>query len=197
MAIEKFDGIAKAFAEGLEKEDMIFDLSYGKKVADALFTGVSNVLAQKKSKDKPAAFVFDELNGNFIMGADVEYHKGKDAKDPGNYSYVWTFNKEDVPDKAVVVRLTDPEVKPIFNMYTINKYNFSTDEKCIVTVYLFMAKMISKWLTDNASESDINGVELEEVFQARVGVENGVVVKSIEPVGEIKVLIKDDASIEK
>ena len=50
---------------------------------------------------------------------------------------------------------------------------------------------------ENASEKEEVGVELDGVFQARVAVEDGKKVFAIEPAGEIKVLIKDDASIEK
>jgi hypothetical protein len=59
-----------------------------------------------------------------------------------------------------------------------------------------MIKCISKWLDDNANKDDVEGVELEGVFLAQVAVEGEEVVKTIEPLGETKVLIKDDASIE-
>ena len=197
MAIEKFDDIAKAWAEALEKDDMVLGQNYGAKFADVLFTAVSTCLGNAKSKDHPVAFVIDEINGNFVMGAVVEYHEGKSAKDPGNWSYIWTFNAEDIPDNAKIYKLTDPEIRPFFTSYSVKRFRYSANDEYFVTCYLLMAKMISKWLSDNVSESDINGVELEGVFQARVAVEDGAVAKSIEPAGEIKVLIKDDASIEK
>ena len=197
MAIEKFDSIAKAWSEGLERDGVVLPVNYGHKIADVLFTATTKFLAAFKKKEAPSAFIFEEVNGNFIMGAVVEYHAGKNDKDPGNWSYIWTFDPADIPDTAERFYLTDPKVKPSYTDYSLHKYRYSVFEDQFVPVYLFMAKMISKWLEDNVVENDIVGVELEGVFQARVAVEDGSVVKSIEPAGEIKVLIKDDASIEK
>ena len=56
---------------------------------------------------------------------------------------------------------------------------------------------LHKWLDENAKEDMVESIELDGVFTARVGVEDGVKVFSIEPHGEIKNLIKDDAAIEK
>ena len=197
MAIENLGRISELWANGLEGDGIALYSSYGPKIVNVLFTCTSTYLSAKKSKEHPVAFVFEEINKNFLLGAIVEYHAGKTAKDPGNWSYVWTFDKTDIPDTAQIFRLTDDEIKPFFNQYSMQKYNYTVLLEQFAQVYLFMVKMISKWLDDNASDSDIIGVEEPGVFQARAAVEDGVVVKSIEPAGEIKVLIKDDAAIEK
>lgn len=199
MAIEKFatTKIPQNWVEGIEKSNLVVNASYANKVVDVMFTGVSLALNSLKKKDKPTAFVFDELNGNFIMGAVVEYHAGKAKDDPGNWSYVWTFNKTDIPDTATVYKASDPISHAFFQGAAMDKYTFTLDNMWIATMFIDMAKTISKWLDDNASENDIVGVELDGVFQARAAVEGGSVVKSIEVIGDTKVLIKDDAAIEK
>ena len=56
---------------------------------------------------------------------------------------------------------------------------------------------LKKWLDENAKEGVETSIELDGFFQARVTVENGEKVFALEPAGEIKNLIKDDAAIEK
>lgn len=199
MAIAKFGetSIAHIWQELLEKDMLCTDESYGIKTAYTLFTGATALLSAKKNQAKPTAFIIDELNGNFVMGAVVEYHAGKDKKDPGNWSYAWTFNKSDIPENAEVFHIYDGMGSQMFfDSVAMNKYNFTMLSECIVPTITGMAKTISKWLDDNVNENDIVGVELDGVFQARVAVEGGEVVKSIEVIGDTKAMIKNDASIE-
>ena len=61
----------------------------------------------------------------------------------------------------------------------------------------YLLQQIYKWLDENAKEGEEVIVEQDGIFQARVAVENGEKVFAIEPAGEVKMLIKDDAAIEK
>ena len=70
------------------------------------------------------------------------------------------------------------------------------DTAAVVEVTRFFLEQVKKWLEENASETEEVGVEQEGVFQATVSVENGEKAFSLVPEGEIKKLIKDDASIE-
>jgi hypothetical protein len=197
MAVKKLmeTTIPETYQNEMDAIGLILHATYCDKIADALFTGVSSCLNIIKRKDKPAAFIFDEINGNFVGGAVVSYHEGKNG-DPGNWSYIWTFNKEDIPENAKIVKITDSQTHNFFTSYTLQKYKFTLMEQFIVDMYTVMIKCISKWLDDNANKDDVEGVELEGVFLAQVAVEGEEVVKTIEPLGETKVLIKDDASIE-
>ena len=65
-----------------EDADMIINATHVQKVADVLFEAVTKCLAAMKRQDRPVAFVFEELNGNFVGGAVVQYHDGGD--DAGN-----------------------------------------------------------------------------------------------------------------
>lgn len=199
MAIKKFQEstIPDLYVKSIEKLGLVLDANYTERIADILFTSISEFLGKIKSTEHPVAFIFDELNGNFIAGAVVQYHAGKGDKDPGNYSYIWTFDKSDIPDGSVEVRVIDQNFKTFFNGVSIQKYKMTVKEEFFVNMIITLMKDISKWLDDNAAEGDITGIELDGIFQARVAVEGGEIVKSMEVIGDTKALIKSDASIEK
>ena len=179
-----------------EEALQVIDSSYTSRVSDILFEAVSKCLSAMKRKDKTIAFIFEELNGNFIAGAIVQFHDGGD--DAGNnWSYVWTFDRSDIPNEAKEIKMTDVPAHQFFNGVSSVKYHFSIKNDCIVNLYTCFMKCLSQWLTDNATAGDTVSIELENVFEARVAVEGESVVKSLEVSGELKTLIKDDAAIEK
>ena len=49
---------------------------------------------------------------------------------------------------------------------------------------------------ENAKEGELFELEDEGYFLATVGVEDGIIVKSLLPDGPMKTLIKDDATVE-
>ena len=191
--------IPQNYCSGLYNEKG-YDLAqeHTDKILDITINGVTSCLADIKSTEYPVAFVFEENNGEFIAGAVVQYFKNEDdASKPGNWSYVWTFCKEDVPSNARIIKASDNEIAPYFRGCGQSKYGIGfRDVSGINELTRYILKMISKWLDDNASDVEEVGVILDGVIQARVAVEDGEKVKSIEPIGEIKVLIKDDAAIE-
>lgn len=179
-----------------EEANQIVDASQTSKIADVAFTGVSNCLSNMKLKEKPIAFVFEELNGNFDAGAVVKFHDGgNDAGD--NWSYVWTFNQEDIPEDAKVIKMADLPAHQYFNAVSGEKYRFSIKDFCIVDLYTKFFKVLSAWLDENASKDEEVSIVLDGVFEARVVVDGEEIIKSIEPSGEMKTLIKNDAAIEK
>jgi len=167
-----------------EEANQIIDASRTSMIADVAFTAVSNCLSSMKLKEKPMAFVFEELNGNFNAGAVVKYHDG--GNDSGdNWSYVWTFNREDIP------------AHQYFNAESGQKYHFSLKDFCIADAYSKFFKVLSSWLDENATADETTSIVLDGVFEARVDVDGEEIIKSLEPSGEIKTLIKSDAAIEK
>lgn len=179
-----------------EEANQIIDASRTSVMADVAFTAVSNCLGAMKLKEKPVAFVFEELNGVFDAGAVVKFHDG--GSDAGNnWSYVWTFNKEDIPEDAKVIKMTDIPAHQYFNAVSGQKYHFSLKDFCISDAYTKFFKALSSWLDENASKDETVSISLDGVFEARVIVDGEEIIKSIEPAGELKTLIKDDAVIEK
>lgn len=179
-----------------EEANQIVHASRTPMIAETAFTAVSNCLGAMKLKEKPVAFVFEELNGQFNAGAVVKFHDGgNDASD--NWSYVWTFNKEDIPEDAKIISMTDIPAHQYFNAVSGAKYHFSLKDFCIADTYIKFFKVLSSWLDDNATPGETTSIVLDGVFEARVDVDGEEIIKSIEPSGEIKTLIKNDAAIEK
>ena len=166
------------------------------KILTILVTGVTECLAKIKSKEYPVAFVFAEANDEFIAAAIVEYFEGEKGE-AGNWSYTWTFNKEDIPENARKVSASENDFFNFFRTPAFNKYGMVFDEMDFASImFNYLLAVIKKYLNDNASETEEWGVKLDGVIQFRVAVENGEKVLSAEADGEIKQLIKDDAAIE-
>lgn len=190
--------IPQNFSAGLYNErDYTVAAEHTGKIADVLFNGVTACLADIKSKSAPTAFMFEENNKEFIAAAVVQFVPNKDPENPGNWNYFWTFYKDDVPENSIKVSATDANLSSYFRGVSISKFSFGfQDVESLNELTRYLLKTIKEWLNDNAVEGEEVGVELEGVFQARVVVENGEKVYSIEPAGEIKKMIKDDAAIE-
>lgn len=190
--------IPQNFAAGLYNErNYAVGFEHTNQIIDVLFTGVTDCLADIKSKNVPTAFMFEENNKDFIAAAVVQFIENKDSENPGNWNYFWTFYKDDIPENAVKVSAADVNLGSYFAGVAQNKYQFGfSDNYALFEITRYALKVIKDWLDDNAVEGEEVGVEQEGVFEARVVVEDGQKVFSIEPAGEIKKLIKDDSAIE-
>ena len=176
-----------------------FDQEHVYKILDSLVTGVSNCLSDIKSKDYPVAFEFREPNKTFICAALVQYFPNEDdATKPGNWNYSWTFNEDDVPKNARVCQPYDPQLFCYFRAAAHTKFGMIFEKlEFMGDMFRYLLTTIKQWLDENAAEGEVMGIELDDVIQFRVAIEDGEKVMSIEPSGEVKQLIKDDAAIEK
>lgn len=189
--------IPAAFSDTLLQYAYTLAADHTPKVLTALVNGISECLGDIKSKERPVAFVIEENNLDFIMGAVVEYHPNADADLPGNWSYIWTFDKSDIPEGARVVTLKDIEIFSYFKGVANKKFSMGYDtHDAFITMNVVLARTISNWLDTNAKEDEELNLVLDGVIQFRCAVEGGHIFKSAEPVGETKVLIKGDAAIE-
>ena len=168
------------------------------KMLDVVFTGTANLLNQAKSKDKATVFTFRKINGDLIAAAMVRFFENEDTNNPGNWSLVWTFDDADIPEGALVIDLSDSQTHSYFRAVAGEKYGMRFEDTAAMTDCLTYALIhVKKWLDENAKEGTEVSLEFDGFFQARVAIENGEKVFAIEPDGEIKNLIKDDAAIEK
>lgn len=187
------------YSKGLYEEKN-YDLAaeHTDKIIDVLFTGTAEALNNNKSKDKPTAFVFDRVDGTIIAAAIVQYFPNEDESKPGNWNMVWTFDPSDIPDNSLKLSLENSLTHSYFRSIAGDKYSMNfKNPSCLVDLMVYALEQIRKWLDENAAEDKEVSVEQDAVFQARVAVENGEKVFALEPAGEIKMLIKDDAAIEK
>lgn len=169
------------------------------KILECIFIATSEVLSSAKIIDKPVALVYRKANKEVVAAAIVQFFPNdEDPTKPGNWSLVWTFDEKDIPENAQIIEGTDPNVYVYFRAVAGSRFSFEYDALDVINV-LNIASIgaVKKWLDENAKENDIICVEIENVFQARVAVEGGVKIFAIEPAGEVKMLIKDDAAIEK
>jgi hypothetical protein len=191
--------IPQNFSTGMYN-DKGYDISrdHTSLVADILFTGVSECLGDIKTKEQPVAFVFKKNNDEFIAAAVVQYIENKDDKNQaGAWSYVWTWNQEDVPKNAKLVGPEDANLGVYFRGVSKNKYGAAfRDQAAIIEVTRYFLETLSKWLDENAVDTEEIAVEEPGVFQAAIVIENDQRIKSLVPEGEIKKLIKDDSAIE-
>jgi hypothetical protein len=186
------------YSKGL-LEDKNYDIApdHTGKFGYILFHGVASLLAANKDKNKPVAFILDRVDGKVTAVAVVQYFDN-DKNNPGNWNLVWSFDENDVPADAKKIFLKDPNSHPFFVSVAANRYNmeFKTAPALIDLLTYFM-EILYKWLDENAKADEEVTIEQDGVFQARVGVENGEKVFAVEPAGEVKMIIKDDAAIEK
>ena len=181
-------------------EEKTYDLApeHTDKIATIAFTAVSNILQAAKSKDHATAFTFETISGKVVACAIVQYFENEDPSNPGNWNLVWSFDENDIPDGANRINFKDPASHPYFRAIAGDKYGIRfKDPSAIVTLHTYFFEQLRKWLDENADANKEVSIELETIFVARVAVENGEKVFALEPAGEMKVLIKDDAAIEK
>jgi hypothetical protein len=187
------------YSKGL-LQDKTYDLApdHTGKIGYILFHGAANLLAANKDKSKPVAFVVDRADGKVTGAFVVQYFDNKDKSNPGNWNLVCTFDENDIPADAKKIYLKDTNTHAYFVAVAANRYciEFKTSVTLVELLTYFM-EILYKWLDENAKADEEVVLDQDGVFHARVGVENGEKVFAVEPAGEIKMIIKDDAAIEK
>ena len=187
------------YARGLyDEKGMNLAPEHTDKIADVTFTATAMLLNGSKNKDNPVALKFEREDGSMVAAAIIQYFENNDSDNPGNWNLVFTFDEADIPKNTNVLTLMNPMVHPFFRSIAGDKYHFTfKTANNIVELPTYFMEQLRKWLDENTKEGEEASVELDGVFQARGAVEGGEKIFSIEPAGEIKMLIKDDASIEK
>ena len=126
----------------------------------------------------------------------LTYTKGDDEDMPGNYSFKFTFDKNDI-DGAKVVSFTDAMFNKVF-MRALAQLAFLRPKKtCFMSEILPIAiNTLQQWADVNAKEGDPETVTIEGIADIKASLINGLKVLSVEPSGLLKKLIKDDATLE-
>ena len=167
------------------------------KLFTIIFYGAANILKDNKSKEAPTSFTITEIKDKPVAFATVQYFEGNGDK-PGNWSLTFGFNPEDIPANSTKIDLQNDLTHSYFRMVAGEKFGLKfIDRDSIIDLITFAMEQLYKWLDENAKEGEVVGVELDGVFTATVEVVDGVKVFAIDPAGEVKTIIKDDASIEK
>lgn len=174
-----------------------------------LFRSITNFMAKVKDvKSGAVGFIAEDPMQNFAFGAIVEVHSNEDPDLPGNFSYVFTFDPEDLKDCKVVYKMSGNEFKEVAIDTAVHEYGYQfkttgeTDAieqtRSIITQLLTnAAKCIRQWVEENsvAPEPRVTEIKNVVVIEAMLD-ETGMKVFAITPSGELKNVIKNDAALE-
>ena len=170
------------------------------KVVTAIIHGISCALGKMKHTSTPKAVTFHLMNGEFLIGAKVEYIPNDD--DPSNpsagrWDYTWTFYKDDLAD-AECIECIDNRILAFIASSAFSLYGFKIESvQCQVSMIRCAFETIKAWFAENISKEDPSAtLILDGVFKATGVLEDNQLVLSLVPDGEMKVLIKDDLAIQ-
>lgn len=163
---------------------------------DTTLMAISDFLGQAKSKESKTALAVKDVKGNLVVAGVVTYHKNEDENMPGNWSYEFTFEEEDL--KGADVRLsTDPHFQKVFQKTLKRLFGLAIDDPLAFQPAIEESiNVLKQWLDVNAKETEKVSVEQPGFFEASVSVEDGEKIFALIPDGAMKRLIKDDAAIE-
>lgn len=167
-----------------------------------IFGGITDFLNITKTKSRPIAVKICDLKGNMVAAAIVQYIAAEDDEEvaEGSWNYTWTFSEEDIPENTEAYQITSSQVIEVIARtgYDLARIVFKSPTFVSqMAVYLF--SIIVDALDQNAptTEGETWTVEMDRYFEASVAIEDGKKVLALEPKGEMKVRIKDDAASEK
>ena len=187
--IENFIVEAKAIGTLLEPTDIT-------RITETVVAGATDFLAMTKSKDQGTALVFENLKGDMIMAAVVEYNNNEDGEGQGNWNYYWTFDVKDLEGKRQY-QISSTQVHTVIAKRGYELYRIRFATPTLITEYsVIFATLMREFLETNARDGEEFSVKHEGYFLATAAVEDGVVEKSFLPDGAMKRLIKDDAATE-
>ena len=189
--------IPEAVSQALNDKRMIYSASYVDILGYVTFSAVGDLLRNVKALDRPTAFVFKDEANNIVAGAIVKHIESTDPKHPeGNWSYVWSFDPADFSEDMNITDLSNPADQMYFVKRAGDKYGMEYKPGCLPDMHLAFIKCVKDGRVSNVHEGEELEVEQPNVFLARAAIEDGEVVLSIEPLGKMVQLIKDDADLE-
>ena len=164
-------------------------------------SGITDCLNMFKNKQQPVVVLVQDLKGNRIIYACVQFVPADDASEAseGNWTYYWSYDCDSIPEDAVVYTIDQTNVQQIIKDrgYDLCKMIFN-DLTYISQLAVYTFDLIKDTLDQqDVQEGDSWTLELEGYFEASVEVHDGVKEFSFMPKGEMKTLIKDDAGSEK
>lgn len=187
--VENFIVEAKALGTLLDPTDVL-------RVVETVVSGTTDFLALVKTKEEGAVLTFNNIKGDMVMAAVVEYNDNEDGEGQGNWNYYWTFNPKDIEGKKRYdVSATQVHTVIAKRGYEMFRIRFANPG--LITDYsVLFASLMREFLETNAKDGQEFTVEHEGYFLATAAVEDGVVEKAFLPDGSMKRLIKDDAATE-
>lgn len=193
-ALANFITLGKSIGWDMSLEDCLVWM----KVATA---GITDALNTFKSKDVPVVVLVQDLKGNRIIFACVQYIKADDDSESaqGSWTYFWSFNMDDIPENATIYTLDQEFIQKVIATRGHEMVNMvMTNLPFVAQLTVYMFNILRDTLDQQVvEEGDTKTLELDGYFDMSVELKKGVKVFSFLPKGEMKMLIKDDAVSEK
>lgn len=165
------------------------------KYISIMLESISDYARAIKNKETPAAITIEDLKGNLLLAAAIRYHKGEGDM-PGSWSYEWAFDEEDIKDCTRYSVIDNSSHEFFIRRGKVYNMTYTAPTNIYLGCQEFANALVG-WLDVNAKEGEEVEVELPNYFLASVVVDGGKKVMSFVPEGELKRLIKDDATLEK
>lgn len=169
------------------------------KTYKALTIGIAKFLATVKTTKNPVAFTVTDTEGNFIVGAVVEYTDAPDVEDDitGNWNFFFTFDKNDIPENAMTYDIKD---KQTHDVIIVAAWEYASAQfqgtDAMITMFVIAFESLRDYMMEAANDGDEYELVYQGVFVARSTIEEGEKVVSLTPDGLIKKMIKDDSALE-
>ena len=192
----KETNIPNDLSSSLAQQGLLMGPTHASKVVTSLFSGISKCLANVKDISVPKAVVFKTIDGKFIVAAIVKYVKNGDNEE-GSWNYIWSFDEKDVDDTFQIIDFSNALVLPYIKDSANTLYGMSfADNAVCASMMTLVLEMILGWLKENTKDGEDSTLTLPGVFTATGKVEDGNLVLSMIPDGDMKVIIKDDSNAE-
>lgn len=175
------------------------------RVIKSFFAATAAYLSKAKvsKTDEATALVLTDAGGGFKFAGIVEYHENETPDEPGNWSFVMTFNEEDLKHlekkKAVhKILYGGTAFKSCFDKvaYDVGSIEFQ-HENYLYDACLIVIDTLVSVLDREAKVGEVVEIEMPGYFVASVAVEGDEKVMSITPDGSLKAVIKEDIALEK
>ena len=152
-------------------------------------------------KYRKIGFSFKDINGEFIFGTILTFTPPEDeeSEDGGNWNLDMTFNKDDMEECDNSLDNFSDVYFTILNtqMYSQFRGHCASNRDLSIIISECM-KAILNFLDSNSNETNEDvSLEMDDVFMATVGFENGRKVYTITPGAAIKQIVKNDDAVEK
>ena len=164
-----------------------------------LFVSIAKFLGYMKTKDGAGktTLSIDDSKGNMLVAAMVTYEPNETENMPGNWSFSFTFDPEDIKDANRTYKSNDDAFHKIMSDTTLSLIHYRfVNTMFQEDITKLCIQMLMACLDKNATPEESYEIELPDIFIAKVAVEDDHKVMAIEPSANISRLIKGDEDIE-
>lgn len=177
------------------------------RIAKSFFAAVAAYLSKVKvsKTDEAVALVLTDTAGTFRFAGIVEYYENKEnEEEPGNWSFVMTFNEQDLTDlekKKEVKKYLCSGPGAFYDVFVKTAYDVGSlqfqHSSYLHDAFILVIDTLLQVLDSEAKVGEVIDIEMPGYFTASVSVEGDEKVFAITPDGHLKAIIKDDVALEK